>query len=124
MEIFRLFGSIFVKDSASKELDKVKKKADETESKFSKLGGTFKKVGEGLTNVGKKLFTSVTLPILAAGGASFKLASDLSESMNKVDVAFKTNADEVKKWSKTTLQSYGMSQGSALDMASLFGEVA
>ncbi|MEW9093743.1 MAG: hypothetical protein AB2417_01565 [Clostridiaceae bacterium] len=42
MEIFRLFGSVFIKDDASKTLDNIEKKG---ESSLNKLSGTFKKVG-------------------------------------------------------------------------------
>lgn len=41
MEIFRLFGSIFVKDEATKELDNVEKKGDKVE-------GTFKRIGKAI----------------------------------------------------------------------------
>ena len=81
-------------------------------------------IGAGMKNVGQTLAMSVTAPILAAGVASAKLASDLSENMNKVDVAFGKNAQGVKSWSNTTLKSFGISQGSALEMASLFGDMA
>lgn len=52
------------------------------------------------------------------------LASDTNESLNKVDVAFKGNAETIKKWSDTTLESYGIAKGTALDMASLYGDMA
>ena len=83
-----------------------------------------KSIGEGMKKAGQTLSMAVTAPILAAGVASAKLASDLSENMNKVDVAFGKNAQEVKSWSSTTLKSFGISQGSALEMASLFGDMA
>ena len=82
-----------------------------------------KSVGEKMANVGRTLTTALTLPILAAGTASVKLASDLAESTNKVEVAFKSSADKVEEWSNTTLQSFGIAKGSALDMAALFGDM-
>ena len=83
-----------------------------------------KSIGAGMKNAGQTLSMAVTAPILAAGVASAKLASDLSENMNKVDVAFGKNSGEVKTWSDTTLGSFGIAKGSALEMASLFGDMA
>lgn len=39
MEIFRLFGSIFVKDEATKKIDEVEKKSDGLQGTFKKVGG-------------------------------------------------------------------------------------
>lgn len=82
------------------------------------------KFGQKMQAVGRGLSTYVTLPLLAAGAASIKFASDFEESSNKVDVAFGDSADSVKEFSKTTLESFGISKGSALEMASLFGDMA
>lgn len=68
--------------------------------------------------------TNLTLPIVAAGGAAFKLASDMEETMNKVDVAFKRNAEEVKAWANDSLESMGLAKQSALDMAAGFASMA
>ena len=80
-------------------------------------------VAKSMKKTGKSMSKFVTLPILAAGVASFKLASDLSENMNKTDVAFKDNAGEVKTWAKNSLTNFGMAESSALDAASLFGDM-
>jgi len=87
------------------------------------VGTRMKTVGAGMSSLGQKMAMGLTAPIVGAGVAAAKLASDLSENMNKVDVAFGKNSGEVKSWSKTTLQSFGISQGSALEMASLFGDM-
>lgn len=83
-----------------------------------------KKMGEQLQEAGKSWSTYITAPILALGVASGKLASDLNESANKVDVAFDESAASVEAFSKTTLTSFGIAEGSALDMAALFGDMA
>lgn len=81
------------------------------------------KAGQKFQAIGTQLSTFVTLPILAAGGAAIKFASDYNESLNKVDVAFKSSSDEVKNFSKTSLESFGIAAGTALDMASTFGDM-
>ncbi len=89
-----------------------------------KLGNEIKNAGSKISKVGSSLTTKFTLPIAAAGTASFKLASDLNESVNKVDVSFGKNAKNIKNWSKTTLTSYGIAQGTALDMSATYGDMA
>ena len=55
----------------------------------------------------------VTLPIAAAGVAAIKMASDMQETMSKVDVVFGDNADEVKAWGDTTIDTIGMAKQTA-----------
>lgn len=81
-------------------------------------------VGQKMQSIGKTMSLTLTLPILAAGTASFKYASDLDEAMSKTNEVFKGSAKEVQKWSKTTLTNLGVSQGAALDAVSLFGDMA
>lgn len=81
------------------------------------------KAGQKFQAIGQQLSTFVTLPILAAGGAAIKFASDYEESLNKVNVAFGGSADEVRKFSQTSLESFGIAAGTALDMASTFGDI-
>lgn len=74
--------------------------------------------------LGKTMSTYVTAPILAAGVASIKMASDFNESLNKVDVSFKSASGSVTEFAKTSLKTYGIASGTALDMASNFGDMA
>jgi hypothetical protein len=84
---------------------------------------TIDKVGQKFQSVGRSMSTFVTLPILAAGAAAVKFASDYNESLNKVDVAFKSSSTEVKEFSKTSLESFGIASGTALDMAAAYGDM-
>lgn len=97
--------------------------AQNSSKQFQRAGQEIEKTGMGIKKFGDGLTTKVSIPIAAAGIASFKLASDLNESMNKVDVAFGKSAKSVKKWSKTTLEQYGLSQNTALETASLYGDM-
>lgn len=81
-------------------------------------------VGSKMTDVGKKATLGITLPIVGAFGFAVKSASDLNETMNKVDVAFGQNSAEVKAWANTSLASMGLAKQSALDATSLFGDMA
>lgn len=90
---------------------------------LNKAAKELKTAGKEMTNLGSSLTTGLTLPIVGAGVASIKYASDLNESLNKVEVAFKGSAQDVEGWAKTTLNSYGIAQGSALDLAATFGDM-
>lgn len=84
---------------------------------------TIDKVGQKFQAVGRNMSAYVTLPILAAGAAAVKFASDYNESLNKVDVSFKASSVEVKAFAKTSLESFGIAEGTALDMAAAYGDM-
>lgn len=85
---------------------------------------SFKTAAARLNSIGNTLSVGLTTPLVAAGAASFKFASDMEESLNKVDVAFKDSAGMIKAWSEDTLTSIGLARGTALDMAALYGDLA
>ena len=93
-------------------------------NKMNAAAGKMKDTGEKMKNIGSSMSKFVTLPVLAAGTASVKMASDFDESLNKVDVAFKNSSKDIQAWAKTTLKNFGIAEGSALDMAALFGDMA
>ncbi len=98
----------------SKELDAALSRADK---KLKDFGDSAKRIGQTLS-------VSLTAPLAIAGGAAINLAKDFNESLNKVDVAFKSSSFEVQAFAKTTLKSFGIAEGTALDMAALFGDMA
>lgn len=77
-----------------------------------------------MQGLGQTLSLSVTAPLALAGAASFKMASDVEESLNKVRVAFGSSAGSVEKFADSTLNMYGIARGTALDMSALFGDMA
>lgn len=84
---------------------------------------TIDKVGQKFQAVGRNMSAYVTLPILAAGAAAVKFASDYNESLNKVDVSFQSSSVQVKAFAKTSLESFGIAEGTALDMAAAYGDM-
>lgn len=93
-------------------------------TKFADMGQKMQNMGDKLTAIGTKMTTSITLPLAAAGAAMTKFASDTEESRNKVEVVFGSMADSVKQFAGEALNSYGLAEGSALQMASTFGAMA
>jgi hypothetical protein len=98
----------------SKELEAALSRADKQLTNF----------GKQASEIGKSMSTYITAPLTLAGGAVIKLASDFNESMNKVDVSFKDSSAEVQAFAKHALTSFGIAEGTALDMAALFGDMA
>lgn len=92
------------------------KSLDSFQDKMKSIGSNITKIGAGMT-------AALTTPIILAGKHMFDAASDFNESINKVEVSFGDASDEVKAFSKTTLQNFGIAQGSALEMAALFGDM-
>jgi|LULK01.1.fsa_nt_gb hypothetical protein len=82
-----------------------------------------KKFGTNMKNIGQDLTRNITLPVIALGGASVKLASDFEESLNKVRVSFGDSSKSVEDFADTTLKSFGIARGSALEMSALFGDM-
>ena len=105
-------------------LAKSENAALKTGQQLKELSEKAEKTGEKLEKVGTKASQFVTLPILAAGAASVKLASDYQESLNKIDVAFGDSGEAVKGWSATSLKSFGLAKGTALDMAATYGDMS
>lgn len=91
---------------------------------FKKRTENIQKLGSGIKSFGEKLTVGITLPVIAAGGAMVKLASDMQETMNKVDVSFGGSTKTVLNWSKTSIKTMGLAQQSALDSAALYGDMA
>lgn len=81
-------------------------------------------LGTKMNEMGKSLSLYVTGPLLAGGAAAIKFASDYEESLNKVNVAFGPASESVKAFAKTSLQSFGIAEGSALDAAAMYGDMA
>ena len=50
-------------------------------------------------------------------------ASGLQETVGKTGQVFKDNSAEVENWAKTSIKSMGLAEQTALDTASLFGDM-
>ena len=110
-------------NATENDLKKYNTQLDTASKKMEKLADKMQAIGEKGSKVGSAMTVGVTAPIVAAGAASFKLASDLSESINKVDVAFGGSANNIKEWSKTTIDKIGLAQTTALDMVAAYGDM-
>lgn len=85
-------------------------------AKVSAVSATMQRTGLAMTKY-------ITLPAAALGIAAVKAASDLEESMNKVNVVFGQSATAVQAWSQTTSSGIGQSRAQALEAAGTFGNL-
>lgn len=97
MELFKLVGSIFVKnDEANRQLDETARKAEKL---ASTVGNACVNAGNKITNVGKSLVPMSTA-VTTVLGASVKSASDFTDGMAKMSTLFDTNKTSVNNLSK------------------------
>jgi len=80
------------------------------------------KSNKQLAAFGKKLTRNVTLPVLAAGVAATKMASDLAESMSKAVAVFGDGSGLIIEASENMQDSF--SQAEFLDFAGTLGNIA
>lgn len=104
------------------QLKGLEKQAESCNSKLKSISEGAEKVATASGKVSSAM-TPATVAIVGLGAVAGNLGSDLLESMNKVEVACGDGAQEVIKFSETTLESFGIAQGSALDMMAQFSDM-
>lgn len=118
-----LLGNLLVKIIGDKsDLDKAlsdsEAKAKSTEAaiskNISKLGDTFGKVGKALT-------IGLTAPLIAAGAAMVKLASDTGESLNAANVVFKESTSTIKAWGENAAEQAGLTAAEFYQSSAVIG---
>lgn len=114
MDLFKLVGSIFIKnDEANDEIDKTKNKAQDL---AKELGDSFSKTGKTVTNVGKAI-APVSAVMAGALTASVKGASDFTKGMSKMSTLFDTTKTSVSNLSKEFITLSNKTGLSATDLA-------
>jgi len=108
--------------SCEKELETLSKQASSCNVSLESLKAKADKLSDSASKVARTM-APATAVITALGTAAVSAASDLMEANNKVEVSFGKSADSVKEFAETTLDSYGIAKGTALDMAALFGDM-
>ena len=81
----------------------------EFEQAMDKAGKKVSDVGQKMISAGGMLTAGLTLPLIALGVVAVNAASDLNESMNKVNVVFGDSAQAVIDFSSTAATNLGMS---------------
>lgn len=108
---------------ASQKFAELSTKIENSSEKLKAFGDKLTAVGDKMRNSGLLMTAGLTAPIVMAGKQMMTSASDYQENLNKVDVAFKNNAKEVKSWANNATKQFGLSKNAALEMTSLFGDM-
>ena len=114
------------KDRIKAELLAAKAANDAIKDKERRFQGNInllRRTGWDIERIGQRATFALTLPIVTAGAAAYKMASDYDESLNKVKVAFGESSIEVERFAKKALIMTGMSEKMALTTAGLFGDM-
>lgn len=118
-------------NSAGESAQRLAAGANQADESLNKVGDTAQRTGSRLEEIqksaeklGSSLTKYLTLPIVAAYTASVKGAADLVETVGKTEVVFGQFYDQIDKWSQNSIQTMGVARSTALDMASLYGDMA
>ncbi len=103
-------------------LKQLEKQASQSNATLSKINRTASGIAEKSGRIAGTM-APVTAAAVAAGTAAFNYASDITESLNKVDVAFGESSEAVKRFADESLKTYGIARGTALDMAATYGDM-
>lgn len=108
---------------ASEELRVIITGVDNATAQFRKISNEFTKTGDAMIATGRRLTTSLTLPIIALGGVAVKAASDMSESMAKVETVFGSASDEIMKFAEGSATGMGIAKQKTMEMTATFGSM-
>lgn len=118
-------------NSAGESAQRLAAGANQADESLNKVGDTAQRTGSRLEEIqksaeklGSSLTKYLTLPIVAAYTASVKGAADLVETVGKTEVVFGQFYDQIDRWSQNSIQTMGIARSTALDMASLYGDMA
>lgn len=79
------------------------------------------KATENITKLAGKMSLAVSVPIVAAGAAMVKFASDANESANAASVVFKSSKDIILDWGKTAATQAGLSAAEFYQSSAVIG---
>lgn len=73
------------------------------------------------TETGKKLTLGLTVPIIGAGAAMIKLASDTGESLNAANVVFKESTKVIEAWGANAAKQAGLTSAEFYQASAVIG---
>ena len=111
MNVFSLFGEITLRG------------IDGVNQKLKGLEGKLDSAGRKMESTGKKLTMFVTAPLLAAGGAAFKMAGDFDDAFRQVNVMLGASAEEAVEYKKRILEISTATGQAAVDVADAYKQI-
>ena len=85
------------------------------------ISDKFSVLGKKMESAGKKMSLAVTTPLVAIGGASFKMAADTEDALGATEQIFKSASGSMKTWSDSLPGYYGVARGEALEYSNTMG---
>lgn len=105
------------------DVDDFEQKLDGAEKQVTSFGDKMTAIGGKMQQSGALMTAGITVPLLAIGAKAADAASDLEESMNKVNVVFGESAEKIVAWSDGSAQALGQSQQQAIEATGTFGNL-
>ena len=87
------------------------------QSSLRRATRSLKKFGSSMKRTGQNMTTSLTMPIIALGTASVKLATDFETSMTKISTLVGASAQDLKEYEKGIMELSNQVGVSAKDLA-------
>lgn len=101
--------------------EKLNEEISATKVSTKKANGMFIAIGSALGNIGANLAMRAFDGLKNSIGQAIERASDLQEVQNVVDVTFGSSAEIINKWSRNTLNQFGLNELSAKKFAGTMG---
>ncbi len=112
---------IQLKDNFSDTLRTVEKNIGGFSRTAKRMGKEIQSVGKEVDKLGSTLTVGLTLPLVAAGTASYNFAADLEDAIGASEQIFKSAAGDIQKWAATLDSAYGIAETEALTYANTMG---
>lgn len=105
-------------------LDKLNADVGQAVKKMDSMAASINNSGksiENLNKLGSKLSLTVTAPLVAAGAAAVKFASDYNESVGGIETVFGKSVGKIKAYAKDAAQNAGLSMTQVNESATVLG---
>ena len=105
-------------------LDKLNADVTSATKSMDRMAGAINDSGkavENLNKLGAKMSLMVTAPLVAAGAAAVKFASDEGEALNAANVVFRESASVITAWGENAATQAGLSKAEFFQSAAVTG---
>lgn len=106
---------------ATKSIATFKTRFAEAEGAVNKFKVVGSQAAQAFAANWKTAAVAATIGLTKIGAEAAKLASDVAESQSKVNVVFGQSADAINQFSRTAINSFGLSRKAVLEAAGVFG---
>lgn len=91
--------------------------SQQLQSSLQQTGQKMQRIGTSLSNAGRTMTRNVTLPIVAAGAASVKMAVDFETAFTRIDAVSNTSQKQLSQWRGEVLKLAGKTARAPQELA-------